>query len=122
MVNETKVQAEAAAEAPAKVAQAVADTAEKAVKASAIVAKRERAKTARRVKRQAAAQKTAQKATARRNKATARKVRTATRKSAAAAQERIDTVTNTNFFNGFLKSFSDHTRFDNGHKVLSVDF
>ena len=101
MADENKVQADAAAEAPAKVAEAVADTAEKVIKASATVAKRERAKTARRVKRQAVAQKTAQKATARRTKATARKVRTATRKSAAAAQERIETVTNNNFFNGF---------------------
>src|SRR3954454_8940683 len=101
MADEDKVQAEAVAEAPAKVAEAVADTAQKVVKASATVAKRERAKTARRVKRQAVAQKTARKATARRTKATVRKVRTATRKSAAAAQERIETVTNNNFFNGF---------------------
>ena len=53
MADETKVQAEAAAAAPAKVAEAVADTAAKVVKETAVVAKRERAKTARRVKRQA---------------------------------------------------------------------
>jgi phasin family protein len=100
MADETKVQAEAAAEAPAKVAEAVADTAEKVVKETAAVAKRERAKTARRAKRQAAAEKTA----TRRSKP-ARKTRTAARKTAQrtvrAAQERIETVTNTNFFNGF---------------------
>ena len=97
MADETKVQAEAAAEAPAKVAEVVADTAEKAVKETAAVAKRERAKTARRAKRQAAAEKVAVRRSARRTA----KTRTAARKSAAAAQERIETVTNTNFFNGF---------------------
>src|SRR5437764_8516122 len=75
MTDETKVQAAAAAEAPAKVAEAVADTAQKVVKASATVAKRERAKSTRRVKRQAVAEKTAEKATARRTKAPRRKVR-----------------------------------------------
>jgi phasin family protein len=97
MADETKVQAEAAAEAPAKVAEVVADTAEKAVKETAAVAKRERAKTARRAKRQAAAEKVAVRRSARRTA----KTRSAARKSAAAAQERIETVTNTNFFNGF---------------------
>jgi phasin family protein len=100
MADETKVQAEAAAEAPAKVAEVIADTAEKVVKETAVVAKRERAKTARRAKRKAVAEKIVQK-TARRSKPARRKVRTAARKSAAAAQERIETVTNTNFFNGF---------------------
>jgi phasin family protein len=97
MADESKVQAEAAAEAPAKVAEVVADTAEKAVKETAAVAKRERAKTARRAKRQAAAEKVAVRRSARRTA----KTRSAARKSAAAAQERIETVTNTNFFNGF---------------------
>jgi phasin family protein len=97
MADETKVQAEAAAEAPAKVAEVVADTAEKAVKETAAVAKRERAKTARRAKRQAAAEKVAVRRSARRTA----KTRSAARKSAAAAQERIESVTNTNFFNGF---------------------
>jgi phasin family protein len=102
MADETKVQAEAAAEAPAKVAEAVADTAERAVKETAVVAKRERAKTARRAKRQAAAEKVAVRRSARRTtRGSGRKTRTAARKSAAAAQERIETVTNTNFFNGF---------------------
>ena len=97
MADETKVQAEAAAEAPAKVAEVVADMAEKAVKETAAVAKRERAKTARRAKRRAAAEKVAVRRSARRTA----KTRTAARKSAAAAQERIESVTNTNFFNGF---------------------
>ena len=100
MADETKVEAqavaEAAAQAPAKVAEAVADTVETAVKESARTAKRTRAAAARRVKREAAAQKTAAKAATRR---TARKSRTAARKTAA-AQERIETVTN-NVFNGF---------------------
>ncbi len=103
MLDDTKVQAEAAADAPAKVVAAMANAAEKVAKETTTVAKRERAKTVRRVKAKAraVADKTTQKATSRRTKATRRKVRTATRKSAAAVQERIKTVTNTNFFNGF---------------------
>ncbi|MEP7131034.1 MAG: phasin family protein [Sphingomicrobium sp.] len=101
MLDETKVQAEAAADAPAKVVTAIAKTAEKVAKEITTVAKRERAKTVRRAKARAVAAKTTQKAISRRTKATRRKVRTATRKSAAAVQERIKTVTNTNFFNGF---------------------
>ena len=98
MADETKVQAEAAAQAPAKIAETVANTAEKVVAETKQVAKRERAKTQRRAKRVAAAEKT----TARRTKAAARRnTRKAVRKTAAAAQERIETVTNTNFFNGF---------------------
>src|SRR5690348_4494370 len=97
MADETKVEAQAAAEAPAKVAEAVADTIETVAKESAKVAKRTRATTARRVKRQAVAEK---KATRR----TVRKTRTAARKTAKAvrtAQKRIETVTNNTFFNGF---------------------
>ena len=101
MLDESKVQAEAAADAPAKVVTAIANTAEKVAKETTTVAKRERAKTVRRVKARTVAAKTTQKAISRRTKATRRKVRTATRKSAAAVQERIKTVTNTNFFNGF---------------------
>jgi phasin family protein len=97
MPDESMVPAEAAAAAPAKVAEAVANTTAKVVKENAVVAKRERAKTVRRAKRQAVAEKTV----ARRTKATRRKVRTATRKSATAAKKRIETVTNNNFFNGF---------------------
>ena len=97
MADETKVEAQAAAEAPAKVAEAVADTVETVAKESAKVAKRTRAATARRIKRDTVAQKKA----ARR---TVRKTRTAARKTAKAvrtAQKRIETVTNNNFFNGF---------------------
>ena len=105
MADETKVQAETAAQAPAKVAETIADTTQKLVDASAKTAKRERATTARRAKRQAAADKPV----ARRAKKTVRKTRTAARRNtrtaarttAAAAQKRNDTVTNTNFFNGF---------------------
>ncbi|MFL6754469.1 MAG: phasin family protein [Sphingomicrobium sp.] len=94
MADETKVEAqaiaEAAAGAPAKVAEAIAETVETAVKESAKAAKRTRTATARRVKREAVVQKTATKAVTRR---TARKSRTAARKTAAAAQERTNTVT-----------------------------
>ncbi|MFL6829854.1 MAG: hypothetical protein ACJ8D5_04435, partial [Sphingomicrobium sp.] len=94
MADETKIHAEAAAEAPAKVAETLAETAEKIVKASAAVEKRERASTGRRAKRRAAAEKSA----ARRSKPARRKTRTAAAKTAA-AQKRIETMTN-NFFNG----------------------
>jgi len=102
MADETKIQAEAAAEAPAKIAETVAETTKKVVAETAKVAKRERAKTARRVKRQAAAVNTAKapKTNTRRAKAAGRKIRKAAVKPVAAAQERIETVTN-NFFNGF---------------------
>jgi len=53
------------------------------------------------VKRQAAAEKAAKKTAARRTVRKTRKIRSTARKSAAVAQERIETVTNTNFFNGF---------------------
>jgi len=108
MANETKVEAQAAhdaaAEAPAKVAATIADTIETVAKESATVTKRTRAANARRVKRAAADQKTttktaikrASKAAARR---TARKIRKPA-KTAAAAQERIQTMTKT-VFNGF---------------------
>jgi phasin family protein len=101
MADETQVEAQAAAEAPAKVATAVADTIDTVAKAGAKTAKRERAKTGRRIRRAAAEQKTA----ARRSTRTTAKTRTAARKTAKktvrSAQERIETVTNNNFFNGF---------------------
>ncbi len=99
MADETQVQAKAAAEAPAKVAEAVAETVETVVQESAKVAKRTRAATARRAKRVTAAEKTALKTATR--KTGRRKTRNAARKTPAAAQKRIETVTNTNFFNGF---------------------
>ena len=101
MADETSVAAEAAVEAPAKVLEAVADTAETIVKESAKTAKRAKAATARRVKREVAAVKTAQKTTARRTKVARRKTRNAARKTVA-AQKRIETVTKTNsYFPGF---------------------
>jgi phasin family protein len=95
MADETKVQAEAALEAPAKVAEAIADTAVKVVKESAAVAKRERVASTRRVKREAAAKRPA----VRKTKASRRTVRKSVRK-VAAAQKRIETMTNNNFFAG----------------------
>ena len=96
MANETKVEAQAAAEAPAKVAEAIADTTQKVVKESAKVAQRTRASATRRAKREAQVQKAAAKTAVRR---TTRKSRPAARKSAAAAQQRTNTVTK-NYFNG----------------------
>jgi phasin family protein len=107
MVDQTKVEAQAAAEAPAKVAEAVANTVEKVVTESAKTAKRTRAAGARAARREAAAQEKAVKAATRRTARAARNTRTATRKTttaarktAAAAQERTQTVTK-NLFNGF---------------------
>jgi phasin family protein len=98
MADGVKVEAQAAAEAPAKVAETVADTVETIARESEKVAKRTRASTARRVKREAAAEKAAKRRTGRKTRTAARK---AAPKAARVAQERIETVTNTNFFNGF---------------------
>ena len=104
MAEETKVQAAAAAEAPAEVAKAIADTAEKVVDESKKTARRARAATARRAKREAVTEKAARKTVRRSTRGTARKTRTAARqaapKAARVAQERIETVTN-NYFKGF---------------------
>jgi phasin family protein len=94
--NNTNTEAKAASEAPAKVAQTVANTVETVTKASATTAKRERAKTARRTARSAATKKTA----TRKSRTATAKTRAATRKIASAANERIQDVNN-NFFNGF---------------------
>ena len=94
MADETKVEAQAAAEAPAKVVETVANTVEKIAKESGKVAKRTRAATARKAKREVAAVKVAARRSARKN-------RTAARKTARVAKERTPTVTNANFFNGF---------------------
>jgi phasin family protein len=101
MADETQVQTEAAAQAPARVAETVADTAQKIVAESAKTQKRERARTqrkARAAKRQAVVQKAATRRTVRKTRTVARK---AAPKAARVAQKRIETVTNTNFFNGF---------------------
>jgi phasin family protein len=103
MADETKVEAQTAAEAPAKVVEAVAETAAKVAKSSADTAKKARATNIRRAKRQAVALNATPKTAARRTKATRRKTRTAARKTAAAAQKRNETVINNtkNFFAGF---------------------
>ena len=91
MATDTENQT-AAAEAPAKIATAIADTTEKVVKESATVAKRERAKVQRRAKRDAAAAK----ATTRRRATKARRItKNAARKTAAAAKEGIETMKKT---------------------------
>ena len=104
MANETKIEARAAAEAPAKLVNTVTETVEKVADESAKVAKRTRASTARRIKRQAAAAKSAPRR-AKAAKSTRRNTRIAARKPAKkavrAAQQRIETVTNNNFFKGF---------------------
>src|ERR1700756_5173713 len=94
MADETKVEAQAVAEAPAKVVETVANTVEKIAKESGKVAKRTRAVTARRVKREVKAEKVSTRRIVRKN-------RTAARKTARVAKKRIETVTNNNFFNGF---------------------
>jgi phasin family protein len=107
MTEETKVQAEAAAKAPADVAKAVAETAETVAKETAKAARRERATAARRAKRReaAAAAPKARRATAKTRRAAKgttrprRTTRTAAR-AAAPAAERIETVTN-KFFSAF---------------------
>ena len=93
MTDETKVEAQAVAEAPAKVAEAIADKVETIAKESKKTAKVERASAPRRAKRKPAAEKTV----ARRAKSVRRKNRIAARKTRP-AQQRIETVTNTNFF------------------------
>jgi phasin family protein len=94
MADETKVEAQATAEAPAKVVEAIADTVETVAKESAKTAKRTRASTVRKAKRAA----TANKAAARRG---SRKIKSAARKTSRVAKQRNETVTNNNFFNGF---------------------
>jgi phasin family protein len=98
--NNTTTEAKAASEAPAKVAQTVADTVETVTKASATTAKRERAKTARRSARPAAAKKTATRS-APKSRTAAAKTRAATRKTATAANQRIENVNNNHFFSAF---------------------
>jgi phasin family protein len=101
MAEETKIEARAAVEAPAKVAEVVADTVETIAKQSAKVAKKARAQTARKIKSAAVARKAATRRTIRKARTGARKTNTAARRSAAAAKQRNETVTSNNFFNGF---------------------
>ena len=92
-------QAQAAADAPAKVAEAVAETAETLVNESKKTTRRARATTARRAKRAAAAPKAPK---ARQARATTKR-RTAARKAATATQQGTQTVTfnNNDLFGGF---------------------
>jgi phasin family protein len=100
MADETKVEALAAAEAPAKVAEAVADTVATPAKPAkrAATPKAKRAATPK-AKRAATAPKTVRR-TARKIRKT-RKITGAALKPRRAAKQRNETVTNTNFFNGF---------------------
>ena len=92
MATDTENQT-AAAEAPATIAAAIADTTEKVVKDGATAAKRERAKIQRRVKRET----TAAKAAAGRRASKARRtINKAARKPAAATKEGIE-MKKTNF-------------------------
>jgi phasin family protein len=98
MADETQVEAKAAAEAPAKVEAAVAETVEAVIKESAKPAKRVRAVAARRAEREVVA---APKTAARRAKISRRKTRNSARKTVRVAQKRNETVTNNTFFKGF---------------------
>ena len=101
MADETKVQAEAAAEAPAKVAETVANTTAKVVKETAAVAKRERTNSKRRATRKAKVAK-AELAQARRK--TTRRVNraAAAAKTAATRTERTKTMKFDNNFFGAI--------------------
>ena len=108
MADQNNDQAKAAAEAPAKVATAVADTVETIARESEKTAKRTRASATRRAKRQATAEKAATRRatrtvkTATRKATRATKTRQAPRKTATASQQqRNDIDMNNNFFNGF---------------------
>ena len=106
MTDQTKIQADAAAEAPAKVAKAVAATIETSANETVKAAKRARATTARRAKRSAktTARKTRADKGTRRTVRKTRTTRTAARKPAAAAstQRNFDMNFNsTNAFPGF---------------------
>lgn len=97
MADETKIQADAAAEAPAKGTKAVADTVATVAAESAKTAKNVRAATARRSKRKS-------KPAARKVRGSNRTTRTAARKPAAAASNQRNQNMNfipTNAFPGF---------------------
>jgi phasin family protein len=87
MADTNQTQAQAAADAPATIAKAVADTTEKVVAETKRVAKNERAKTVRRVK-------STRRAKAATKAAATRRAKTATRKNAAAAKAATRTIRN----------------------------
>jgi len=98
MADETQVKAQTITEAPAKVVEAVAETAATIATETAKPVKRARAATARRTKREAVV---APKAATRRAKISRRKTRNSARKTVRVAKQRNETVTNNNFFKGF---------------------
>ena len=101
MADNNQTQAQAAADAPAKIATAVADTADKVVAETKRVAKSEHAKTVRRAKTARRSKAATKAAATRRAKSATRKTNTAARKTVRAAQQRTQTVTNNDFFKGF---------------------
>ena len=105
MTDQTKIQADAAAEAPAKVAKAVADTVETVASETAKTAKRARAASKRRSKR---ASVKAKPAVARKTRASKRRTtRTAARKPAAAAVNQR--IPNMNFVPNTFPGFDAFT-------------
>jgi len=98
MADETKIEAQAAAEAPAKAVEAVAETAATIATDTAKTVKRARVATARRAKRVAVA---APKAATRRAKISRRKATNSARKTVRVAKQRTKTMTNNTFFKGF---------------------
>ncbi|MBA2466614.1 MAG: phasin family protein [Sphingomonas sp.] len=107
MTDQTKIQADAAAEAPAKVAKAVAATIETSANETAKAGKRARAATARRAKRSATPTARKPRATKTRTtkatRRTTRTTRTAARKTAAAFTQGAQNMNfnSTNAFPGF---------------------
>ena len=99
MTDQTKIQADAAAEAPAKVAKAVADTVETSTNETVKAAKRARATTARRAKRSAktTVRKTRADKGTRRTVRKTRTTRTATGKPATARKPAAAASTQRNF-------------------------
>lgn len=100
MATQNTNQAQTAADAPAKIADAVASTTEKVVRESKTAATRERAAGKRRAKRATASAKTAKTSARRKAKTTRSYTRRAAPKAAAAAQETIS-MTSNKFFPGF---------------------
>ncbi len=102
MVDQNTANAKAAAEAPAKIADTTAKTAEKVIAESAKAGKRARAATARRASRRAKAASAPKKAT-KTARASTRRAKTTQRKTAASAPrtERIQDVNSNTFFQGF---------------------
>ena len=103
MADETKVEAKAAAEAPAKVAEAVADDGRDDRQESKKVANRD-ARQDRPPRQARSGCRQGRRPLAPPRSHATRKTRTAARNTARrqrAAQERIETMTNSNFFNGF---------------------